>query len=63
LPQEEIEALRTSLLNDARAKPHPYLTVGQRVRVKSGPIAVMEGILVRKMNSARFMISLDLIMR
>src|SRR4029077_3812170 len=50
LPQEEIDALRASLASGARAEPHPYLTVGRRVRIKSGPLAGMEGILVRKKN-------------
>lgn len=63
LPQDEIEALRASLLNRVRAEPHPYLTVGRRVRVKSGSLAGMEGILVRKKNRDRLVISLDLIMR
>jgi transcription antitermination factor NusG len=63
LPHEEIEALRTSLVAFARAEPHPYLTAGRRVRVKSGPLAGIEGILKRKKNQDRLVISLDLIMR
>src|ERR1700688_812982 len=63
LPQEEIDALRTSLLNGVRAEPHPYLTVGRRVRVNSGPLVGMEGILIGKKNQARLVISLDLIPR
>jgi transcription antitermination factor NusG len=63
LPEVEIEALRASLLNGVRAEPYPYVSVGQRVKVRSGSLAGLEGILVRKKNSARFVISLDLIMR
>jgi transcription antitermination factor NusG len=63
LPQEEIDALRTSLLIGVRAEPHPYLTVGRRVRIKSGPLVGMEGILIGKKNQARLVISLDLIRR
>ncbi len=63
LPQEEIAALRTSLANGVRADPHPHLAAGRRVRVKSGSLAGLEGVLVRKKNSTRFVISLDLIMR
>jgi hypothetical protein len=51
------------LFNGVRAERHPYLTVGRRVRVRSGPLAGMEGILVRRWNSAQFVISLDLIIR
>jgi transcription antitermination factor NusG len=63
LPQEEIEALKTSLARGVCASPHPYLTAGRRVRVKTGSLAGLEGVLVRSKNSTRFVISLDLIMR
>jgi transcription antitermination factor NusG len=63
MPDSEIEALKAGLASGVCAEPHPYLTVGRRVRVKAGPLAGMEGILTRKRNGARFVISLDLIMR
>jgi transcription antitermination factor NusG len=62
LPDDEIEALRRGL-RGVSAEPHPFLRVGRRVRVKSGPLASLEGIVVRKKNGMRFVISLDLIMR
>lgn len=63
LPPEEIEALRKSLTDGARAEPHPYLTIGRRVRVSAGSLAGMEGILVRKKGMARLVLSVGLIMR
>jgi transcription antitermination factor NusG len=63
LPQEEIDALRTSLAGGVRVEPHPYLTVGRKVRVKNGPLAGMQGILVKKKNKTRFVVSVDLIQR
>jgi transcription antitermination factor NusG len=63
VPQGEIEALRASLADGVQAEPHPYLKVGHRVRVKAGPLQGLQGILVRKKNISRFVISLDLIMR
>jgi transcription antitermination factor NusG len=63
LPDQEIEALRHGLTKELRIEPHPFLKVGHRVRVKSGPFQGLEGILVRKKNISRFVISLDLIMR
>jgi transcription antitermination factor NusG len=63
LPQEEIDALRTSLAIGVRAEPHPYLKVGQRVRVKAGPLAGLQGILVKRKNRARFVVSMELIQR
>lgn len=63
LRQQEIEALRTSLAHGIRAEPHPYLTLGRRVRVKAGSLAGLEGLVIRKKNRLRFILSLDLIGR
>jgi transcription antitermination factor NusG len=63
LPGEEIEALRAGLNGKLRAEPHPFLTAGRRVRVRSGPLAGMQGILLRRGGKARFVVSVELIMR
>jgi len=63
LPEAEIEALRAGLEGGARALPHPYLKVGRRVRINAGPFEGLEGVLIRKKNELRFLISLDLIQR
>ena len=63
LPEHEIEALRAGLARQLHAEPHPYLTVGRRVRVKRGPLEGVEGILIRKKNVCRVVLSLDVIMR
>jgi transcription antitermination factor NusG len=62
LPREEMDALRAGL-NGVRAKPHPFLTVGKRVRIKRGPLAGMRGILLRRKGCLRVVLSIDLIMR
>jgi transcription antitermination factor NusG len=63
LRQEEIDALRTGLAAGVCATPHPYLTVGHRVRVKSCPLVGMEGFLKRKTKQDRLVISLELMPR
>jgi transcription antitermination factor NusG len=63
LPDSEIEALRTSTGSHLCAKPHPYLAVGRRVRIKRGPLEGVEGILIRKKNALRLVLSIDLIAR
>jgi len=63
LPEEDIEALRANLASGVRAEPHPYLTEGRRVRVKSGPLAGLQGILVKRKNKTRFVVSVELIQR
>lgn len=61
LPEAEIEALRTALVSGLRAKPHPFLGVGRRVRIIHGPLAGMEGILRRRKGHCRVILSVDLI--
>ena len=63
LPAEEIEALRSSLAHGVRAEPHPFLAKGRRVRVKAGPLTGVEGILTRRRNRARFVLSVEPIQR
>lgn len=63
LPDEEMEGLRRCLAEGIEALPHPYLTVGRRVRMVSGPLRGMRGILVRRKSGFRMVVSLDLIMR
>ncbi len=63
LPDQEIEALRQGVTREIRIEPHPYLRVGHRVRVRTVPRQGLQGILVRKKNGSRFVISFDLILR
>jgi len=63
VPDSEIDALRNCAARNARMEPHPYLTVGRRVLVKSGPFTDMEGILIRKKGQFRLVVSVNLIAR
>jgi transcription antitermination factor NusG len=63
LPDEEIEALKRGLANGVRAEPHPFLSVGRRVRVKRGPFEGRQGILLRRKGKLRLVLSIDLILR
>ena len=62
LPEAEVEALRSGL-HLRQAEPHPLLTLGERVRIRSGALAGLEGVVVRKKNSLRVVLTMDLIMR
>jgi transcription antitermination factor NusG len=59
--QVEIDALRQLVETRLRVEPHPFLKVGDRVRVKSGPLAGFEGMLVRKKNQYRLVLSVELL--
>ena len=63
LPEQEINALRNGLDNQLYAEPCPYLRVGKRVRVIRGPMVGVEGILSRKKDRYRVVISVDVLMR
>jgi transcription antitermination factor NusG len=60
LPDSEIVSLRTSL-QSRKFEPHPYLAVGQKVRIKSGPLANLTGFLVRQSGGFRVVVSVELI--
>jgi transcription antitermination factor NusG len=62
LADSEIESLRTSL-SVRRAEPHPYLPIGRRVRVTSGPLKGLEGVIVRTQNKSHMVVSIDSIAR
>jgi transcription termination/antitermination protein NusG len=63
IPAEEIEAVRRVVEQGSHAEPHPFLKSGDRVRVKSGPLEGIEGILVRKKNFYRLILSVELLVR
>lgn len=63
LPQEDMERIRGFLGQGLRAEPHPYLVAGRRAHVVRGPLAGMEGIVVRRKNRSRLVLSFDLIQR
>ncbi len=63
LPDEEMEILRSGLSQRPRAEPHPFLTLGRRVRIKSGSLQGLEGILSRRKSNLRVVLSVALIHR
>lgn len=62
LSASEIETIRLGLQTH-KIEPHPYLNVGERVRIKAGVMVGVEGILVRKKNDFRVVLTLVSIMR
>jgi transcription termination/antitermination protein NusG len=64
VPNAEIEALQKVLYAQLPVLPHPYLREGQRVRVIHGPLAGVEGILVRaKPAKGLLVLSIELLQR
>ena len=64
IPEREIEAIRALCGSGLAALPHPYLKEGQRVRIAHGPLAGVEGILVRsRPDRGLLVLSVDLLRR
>ena len=63
LADEDVARVRICLDHGFRAQPHRFLQVGRRVRVRSGLLTGLEGIIVRRKNAARFVISFVSIQR
>ncbi len=62
IPDDYITALRSGLLAN-RIEPHPNVELGDRVRITTGPMAGMEGILIRHKNDLRVILRLEMIGR
>ncbi len=59
VPDEQIEALRRVVESDVLMEKHKFLRVGQRVKVISGALAGVEGILKRIKGNARLVIAVE----
>jgi len=62
LADDEIETLKTSLALRA-AEPCPYLVEGKRIRITTGPLKGLEGIVIRRKGKLRAVVSIHSIMQ
>jgi transcription antitermination factor NusG len=63
VPQAQLDAVRRITESCLAVETHPYLQSGDRVRVKTGPLVGVEGILVRKKGVARLVVSMEVLGR
>jgi transcription antitermination factor NusG len=63
IAESEIESVRRVVEWGNRVEPHPFLRCGDRVRVICGPLQGLEGILVRKKNLCRLVLSVEILER
>ena len=63
IPDQQIDAVRSLTALAVECSPHPYLTVGQRVRIRNGALQGLEGILVRVAGNHSLVVSVDMIHR
>jgi transcription antitermination factor NusG len=61
IPDQEIAAIQRAVDGRSRVEPHPFLKCGTRVRVIRGSLEGVEGILTRKKNLYRLVLSVDML--
>lgn len=61
IPAEEIDAVRRLVESRLPVEPHPFLKCGGPVRIKSGPLEGIEGILIRKTRGFRLVLSVAML--
>jgi transcription termination/antitermination protein NusG len=63
IPDEQIDAVRSLVEGQLPWSSHPFLKIGQRVRIRSGALDGLEGILVSRNGDRTLVISVDAIQR
>jgi transcription antitermination factor NusG len=63
IPECEIDAVRRMVESPLRVQKHPFINFGDRVRIKSGPLEGIEGILVRSKSAYRLVLSVEMLAR
>jgi transcription antitermination factor NusG len=63
IPDEQIEAVRTLITERLPWSFHPFLKIGQRVRIRGGSMDGIEGVLVARNGDRTLVISIDAIQR
>jgi len=61
--ESEIEAIQSVLRSGVPVKPWPSLMVGQKVRLKHGPLRGLEGVLTKIANQHRMFVAVTLLKR
>jgi transcription antitermination factor NusG len=59
----EIDSVRLLLAGGVAFQQHPFLNVGQRVRVRGGSLDAVEGILLAKNGDLSLVVSIQIIQR
>lgn len=63
IPEEQIDAVKTILREKLSLSPYPFLSVGQKVRVRGGSLDGLQGILLDMKANQTLVISIECIER
>jgi transcription antitermination factor NusG len=61
IPSAELEAVRKVVSSASVVQPHPFVQCGERIRVRSGPLKGVEGVVIRKKDSMRLVLSVEML--
>lgn len=61
IPMAEIDAIRRVVESGASVEPHPFIKCGEWVRVNSGPLVGIQGILIKKKSLYRLVLSVEML--
>jgi transcription antitermination factor NusG len=59
IQDDEIRALKCLLRSGMDIHPNPYLIIGQKIRIKEGPLAGLTGVLIDIKNQRRLVVSIQ----
>jgi transcription antitermination factor NusG len=60
---EEIRSIRTIVASGATVEPFPFLNIGEKVRIESGPLAGLVGIVAQFKGKQKLVLSISLLQR
>jgi transcription termination/antitermination protein NusG len=63
IPEEQIEAVRKLTDGQVPMRSHPFLKIGQRVRIRSGALDGVQGVLVSRSGENTLIVSIEAIQR
>lgn len=63
VPEEQILSLKRLVENKVSLDPYPYLKEGQRVRIRRGILAGVEGILIKRPGKHILVLSVDVLQK
>lgn len=61
--EQEIQAVRTLVASGAAAQPCPFISIGEKVRIDSGPLRGVVGVLTQFKGAHRLVVSITLLQR
>jgi transcription antitermination factor NusG len=63
IPDEDMDVIRKAVSDVTKVEPYPYLQIGDTVCVHSGPLVGTRGLLIRRKDSYRLVVCVDILGR